>query len=92
MSQTKESLEQWRSYLHESHAAETTDRGKYLDRLRSTGHIAQSRAIDEIIDLAQRQIEIQSRGGGIAKKLAINYLRDMIEELESELANLTAKK
>ena len=85
MSQSKESLEQWRKHLHKKNSAETTENGKHPHRLNSTGHAMQSIAIDDIIDLAQKQLEMQSRGGKVAKKLAIQYLRDLVEELESEL-------
>lgn len=82
--QSKESLELWRIHLQKRHKSEATDNGKHPLRVNSTGFIEGSIAIDEIIDLAQRQLEMQSRGGSVAKKLAVNYLKDMIEELEGE--------
>lgn len=83
--QSKESLELWRIHLQKRHEAEATDNGKHSHRVNSTGFIDGAIAINEIIDLAKKQLEMQSRGGKVAKKLAIQYLRDMVGELESEL-------
>jgi hypothetical protein len=85
MMQSKESLEQWRAHLLKREANETTGNGKHPHRVGSTGHLMQVTAINEIIDLAQKQLDMQSKGGKVAKKLAIQYLRDMVEELESEI-------
>ena len=82
MSQSKESLEQWRAHLLEREEAETTENGKHPHRLNSTGHWTQVVAINEIIDLAQKQLEMQARGGSVAKKLATQLLRELIDELE----------
>jgi hypothetical protein len=82
MSQSKESLEQWRLHLLKREEAETTENGKHPHRLNSTGHWTQVTAINEMIDLAKRQLEMQSRGGSVARKLAVRYLKDMIEDLE----------
>jgi len=75
-------LERWRAHLLIREEAETTENGKHPHRLGSTGHYMQVKAINEIIDLAQKQLEMQSRGGSVAKKLAVQYLRDLIDELE----------
>lgn len=83
--QSKESLELWRTHFHKRHEAESTENGKYPHRVNSTGFIDGAIAINEIIDLAKKQLEMQSRGGKVAKKLAVQYLRDMVGELESEL-------
>lgn len=85
MSQSKESLEQWRTHWLKQTEAETTENGKHLHRLNSTGHAMQVKGINDIFDLAKKQLEMQSRGGSVAKKLAVQYLRDMVEELESEI-------
>ena len=83
--QSKESLEQWRANLLKREAVEAIGDGKHPHRVGSTGHLMQVTAINEIIDLAQRQLEMQTRGGSVAKKLAVQYLRDMVEELEAEI-------
>jgi hypothetical protein len=85
MSQTKNSLEMWRTHFHKKNEAETTEDGKHPHRLGSTGFAMQSKAIDEIIDLAQKQVELNSKSGKLSKKLAIQYLRDLVDELESEM-------
>jgi hypothetical protein len=84
MNQSKESLEQWRNHWIKQTESETTENGKHPHRLNSTGHSLQVRGINEIIDLAKKQCELQLRGGKAAKTLAIQYLRDLVEEIERE--------
>ena len=85
MSQSKESLEQWRTALHKLIEENITENGMFPHRLGSTGHAMQSMAIDEIIDLAKKQIELNAKGGKVSKRLAIQYLRDLVGELESQI-------
>lgn len=48
--------------------------------------------LNEIIDLAQKQLKVQERNGSAAKQLAINYLRDLINELECEPSKTKEQK
>jgi hypothetical protein len=85
MSQSKEALERWREHLLKRNEEETTESGKHPHRLGSTGHYMQVKAINEIIDLAQKQLAMQTRGGKLSKRLAIQYLEDLVDELNSEV-------
>ena len=84
MSQSKESLEQWRTHWLSQTEAETTENGKHMHRLNSTGHAMQVKGINDILDLAQKQLAMQTRGGKLSKRLAIQYLEDLVDELKLE--------
>ena len=84
MSQSKESLEQWRTHWLRQTEAETTENGKHMHRLNSTGHAMQVKGINDILDLAQKQLAMQTRGGKLSKRLAIQYLEDLVDELKLE--------